>query len=50
LRAICIVFLLNVVFVNNILRNRRDGSLSLTHHQLLQNSTDSIPYEHGCLH
>ena len=28
--------------VNNILRNRRDGSLSLAHQQLLQNYTDSI--------
>jgi hypothetical protein len=42
LRAICIVFLRNVVLVNNILRNRHDGSLSLAHQQLLQNSTDSI--------
>jgi hypothetical protein len=34
--------LLNVVFANNILRNRHDGSRNLSHQQLLQNSTDSI--------
>jgi hypothetical protein len=43
LRAICLILLGNVVLVNNILRNRTDGSLTLTNQTLLQNFKDSIP-------
>jgi hypothetical protein len=42
LRAICLILLGNVVLVNNILRNRTDGSLTLTNQTLLQNFKDSI--------
>jgi hypothetical protein len=41
LRAIS-VLLVNVVFVNNILRNRTGGSPTLATQQLLQNFTDLI--------
>jgi hypothetical protein len=44
LRAICLILLGNVVLVNNILRNRTDGSLTLTNQTLLQNFKDSIQY------
>jgi hypothetical protein len=41
LRAIS-VLLVNVVLVNNILRNRPGGSLTIATQQLLQNFTDLI--------
>jgi hypothetical protein len=42
LRAISAVLLVNVVLVNNILRNRTGGSLPLATQTLLQNFTDLI--------
>jgi hypothetical protein len=49
LRAICLILLGNVVLVNNILRNRTDGSLTLTNQTLLQNFKDSIHLADGTL-